>query len=74
MLGLLFRLERKRRLLRGKITHGNGYYVIGAFVLLASLIFPPLAPAALSAGVGIILLSLACVLTIILAPVGGCLM
>jgi hypothetical protein len=74
MLRLLFRIEKKRRSLRRKVLNGNGYQVIGIFVLLGSMAFLPLAPAGLSAGIGLIFLGLACVFTIILAPAGGCLM
>jgi uncharacterized membrane protein len=74
MLRLLFRIEKKRRSLRRKMLHGNGYHVIGIFVLLGSVAFLPLAPAGMSAGIGLIFLGLACVFTIILAPAGGCLM
>ncbi|OGO07992.1 MAG: hypothetical protein A2Y61_07440 [Chloroflexi bacterium RBG_13_60_13] len=74
MLALLVRVERKRRSLRRKMLDGRCYHVLGIFVLLGSVAFLPLAPAGMSAGIGFIFLGLACVFTIILAPLGGCLL
>lgn len=70
---LLLRLEGKRRRLRGKMLQGGGFHAIGIFVLLGSFAFLPAVPAGASAAIGFFFLGLACVLTIILAPLGGCL-
>ena len=43
-----------------------------ASLFSGSVAFLPLAPAGMSAGIGLIFLGLACVFTIILAPAGGC--
>ncbi|MBM4445245.1 MAG: hypothetical protein FJ020_08095 [Chloroflexi bacterium] len=74
MLALLLRIERRRRSLRRRLLDGRCYHMLGILVALGSLAFLPAAPAGLSAGLGFIFLGFACVLTIILAPLGGCLL
>jgi hypothetical protein len=74
MLALLLRVEKKRRSLRRKMLDGRCFHMLGILVVLGSLAFLPAAPAGLSAGIGFMFLGLACVFTIILAPLGGCLM
>jgi len=48
--------------------------MIGILVVLGSLALIPFAPAGITAGIGLVFLGVACFLTIILAPVGGCLL
>ena len=74
MLALLLRVERRRRSLRRKMLDGSRYHMLGILVALGSLAFLPAAPAGLTAGLGFMFLGVACVLTIILAPLGGCLL
>jgi hypothetical protein len=74
MWDLLFWLERQRRALRRMVLGPNSYHLVGILIVLGSLAFIPFAPAGLTAGIGLIFLGVACFLTIILAPVGGCLL
>lgn len=74
MWDLLFWLERQRRGLRRMVLGPDSFHLLGILVVLASLAFLPLAPVGLTAGIGLIFLAAACLLTIILAPVGGCLL
>jgi len=74
MWDLLFWLERQRRVLRRMTLGPDSCHLVGILVVLGSLAFIPLAPAGLTAGIGLIFLGVACFLTVILAPVGGCLL
>ena len=72
---VLFWLERQRRGLRKMMIVGpNSCHLLGVLLVLASLAFLPLAPAGITAAVGLIFLGAACLLTIVLIPVGGCLL
>lgn len=74
MWNLLRRAERERRKLRRKLYGPNSYHMVGILVVLGGLAFLPVVPISLTAGIGLIFLGVACLLTIILAPVGGCLL